>query len=115
MRHNLSKVITARYIRFQPTDWHEQISMRVELYGCYGKVSPQLLHNFKLIVSKYIISTSSSGGRGGGEGTGGGVKKSFSALLRASVWSKNNLRRVGGGGGGAAPRDPPLSSDPNFH
>ena len=74
--------------------------MRVELYGCYGKVSPQLLHNFKLIVSKYIISTSSSGGRGGGrgEGTGGGVKKSFSALLRASVWSKNNLRRVGGGG-----------------
>ena len=72
--------------------------MRVELYGCYGKVSPQLLHNFKLIISKYIISTSSSGGRGGGgcEGNGGGVKKSFSALLRASVWSKNNLRRVGG-------------------
>ena len=89
--------------------------MRVELYGCYGKVSPQLLHNFKLIISKYIISTSPSGGRGGGgggcEGNGGGVKKSFSALLRASVWSKNNLRRVGGG----APRDPPLSSDPNFH
>ena len=74
--------------------------MRVELYGCYGKVSPQLLHNFKLIISKYIISTSSSGGRGeGGEGNVGGVKKSFSALLRASVWSKNNLRRVGGGGG----------------
>ena len=73
MRHNLSKVITARYIRFQPTDWHEQISMRVELYGCYGKVSPQLLHNFKLIVSKYIISTSSSGGRGGGGAKGLGV------------------------------------------
>ena len=89
--------------------------MRVELYGCYGKVSPQLLHNFKLIISKYIITTSSSGGRGGGgKGNGGGVKKSFSALLRASVWSKNNLRRVGRGGGGV-PRDPPLSSDPNFH
>ena len=44
--------------------------MRVELYGCYGKVSPQLLHFFKLIVSKYIISTSSSGGRGGGGGGG---------------------------------------------
>ena len=74
--------------------------MRVELYGCYGKVSPQLLHNFKLIISEYIISTSSSGGRGGagGEGNGGGVKKSFSALLRASVWSKNNLRRVGSPG-----------------
>ena len=78
--------------------------MRVELYGCYGKVSPQLLHNFKLIISKYIISTSSSGGRGGGgEGNGGGVKKSFSALLRASVWSKNNLRRVGEGGRGGSP------------
>ena len=77
--------------------------MRVELYGCYGKVSPQLLHNFKLIISKYIITTSSSGGRGGGgEGNGGGVKKSFSALLRASVWSKNNLRRVGGGSPGSA-------------
>ena len=83
--------------------------MRVELYGCYGKVSPQLLHFFKLIVSKYIISTSSSGGRGGGgwgwggEGNGGGVKQSFSAFLRASVWSKNNLRRVGGGGEGGFP------------
>ena len=77
--------------------------MRVELYGCYGKVSPQLLHNFKLIISKYIITTSSSGGRGGGggEGNGGGVQKSFSALLRASVWSKNNLRRVGGSPGSA--------------
>ena len=26
----------ARYIRFQPTEWHEYISMRVELYGCYA-------------------------------------------------------------------------------
>ena len=26
----------ARYIRFQPTDWHVHISMRVELYGCYA-------------------------------------------------------------------------------
>ena len=26
----------ARYIRFQPTDWHARISMRVELYGCYA-------------------------------------------------------------------------------
>lgn len=54
--------------------------MRVELYGCYGKVSPQLLHNFKLIISKYIISICSSGGvRGGGglAGDGGGVKKIF--------------------------------------
>lgn len=46
--------------------------MRVELYGCYGKVSPQLLHNFKLIISKYIISICSSGGVRGGGGVGGG-------------------------------------------
>ena len=26
----------ARYIRFQPTEWQEYISMRVELYGCYA-------------------------------------------------------------------------------
>ena len=51
--------------------------MRVELYGCYGKVSPQLLHNFKLIISKYIISTSSSGGRGGGAKGMGVVSKNL--------------------------------------
>ena len=39
VRHNLTKVITARYIRFQPTVWHVLASMRVELYGCFGNVS----------------------------------------------------------------------------
>lgn len=93
--------------------------MRVELYGCYGKVSPQLLHNFKLIISKYIISICSSGGvRGGGGGWRGmGVaSKKFFFALGSSFWSKNNLK--GWGEGGAArdpPLDPPLSSDPNFH
>ncbi|XP_068683743.1 EGF-like repeat and discoidin I-like domain-containing protein 3 isoform X2 [Montipora foliosa] len=33
--HDLNPPITARYIRFQPTAWHEHVSMRVELYGCY--------------------------------------------------------------------------------
>ena len=28
--------IVARYTRFQPTAWHNHISMRVELYGCKG-------------------------------------------------------------------------------
>ena len=36
VRHNLTEVIMARYIRFKPTDWHGHISMRVELYGCYA-------------------------------------------------------------------------------
>ena len=57
--------------------------MRVELYGCYGKVSPQLLHNFKLIISKYIINIS-----GGGEGGRGGAKG-------MGVVSKNLFRLPG--------------------
>lgn len=35
VRHNLTKPITASIIRFQPTEWHTHISMRVELYGCF--------------------------------------------------------------------------------
>ncbi|KAL9957484.1 hypothetical protein ACROYT_G039122 [Oculina patagonica] len=32
--HALNPPITARYIRFVPVDYHDRISMRVELYGC---------------------------------------------------------------------------------
>ena len=32
--HDLNPPITARYIRFKPVEWQDQISMRVELYGC---------------------------------------------------------------------------------
>ena len=34
--NELNGSIVARYIRFQPTAWHNHISMRVELYGCKG-------------------------------------------------------------------------------
>ena len=34
--HNLTVPIIARYIRFQPLAWSNQIGMRVELYGCQG-------------------------------------------------------------------------------
>ncbi|CAH3160109.1 unnamed protein product [Porites lobata] len=34
--NELNGSIVARYTRFQPTAWHNQISMRVELYGCKG-------------------------------------------------------------------------------
>ena len=37
--HDLIPPIRARYIRFRPTAWHQHISMRVELYGCCGKLS----------------------------------------------------------------------------
>ena len=39
VRHNLTKLITSRYIRLKPTKWHNHISMRLELYGCYGNAS----------------------------------------------------------------------------
>ena len=34
--NELNGSIVARYARFQPTAWHNHISMRVELYGCKG-------------------------------------------------------------------------------
>ena len=34
--NELNESIVARYTRFQPTAWHNHISMRVELYGCKG-------------------------------------------------------------------------------
>ena len=39
VRHNLTELITSRYIRVKPTKWHNHISMRLELYGCYGTAS----------------------------------------------------------------------------
>ena len=33
--HELNPRIRARFIRFQPEDWNNAISMRVELYGCH--------------------------------------------------------------------------------
>ena len=38
VKHDLSPPIKARFIRFRPTTWTDQIAMRVELFGCEGKV-----------------------------------------------------------------------------
>ncbi|KAL9974939.1 hypothetical protein ACROYT_G012048 [Oculina patagonica] len=32
--HDLNPIIEARYIRVRPTEWHNYISMRIELYTC---------------------------------------------------------------------------------
>ena len=32
--HDLNPPIIARYIRFLPVEWNDEISIRVELYGC---------------------------------------------------------------------------------
>ena len=34
--NKLSRPITARYIRLLPIEWHNHISMRIEIYGCPG-------------------------------------------------------------------------------
>ena len=31
--------VKARYIRLIPTEWHNHISMRIELYGCLGRLA----------------------------------------------------------------------------
>lgn len=34
--NSLNPPITARFVRLLPVEWHDQISMRLELYGCPG-------------------------------------------------------------------------------
>ena len=41
--NELNGSIVARYTRFQPTAWHNHISMRVELYGCKGNFFGNIL------------------------------------------------------------------------
>ena len=36
VKHNLASPFVARWVRFHPTDWHNHVSMRVEIYGCQG-------------------------------------------------------------------------------
>ena len=36
VKHELNPPVRARYIRFRPTAWNLQVSMRVEVYGCPG-------------------------------------------------------------------------------
>ena len=50
--HDLNPPIIARYIRFLPVEWKDEISMRVELYGCVkGKENG---FSLKLIIIVYI-------------------------------------------------------------
>ena len=43
--NSLNPPIVARHIRIQPVEWHGQISMRMELYGCSGilKTDPAVI------------------------------------------------------------------------
>ena len=50
-----SPPITARYIRILPVEWHNHISMRVEIYGCHSFLEFFFFHNFAFIV--LIISS----------------------------------------------------------
>ena len=47
----LKPPITARYIRILPLEWHSQISLRIEVYGCPG--NPKCVGKQKIII-KYL-------------------------------------------------------------
>ena len=47
--HKLNPPIRARYIRFLPVVWHNNIAMKVELYGCQGTVA-LFLFSFLLLL-----------------------------------------------------------------
>lgn len=34
--NNLNPPFTARFVRIVPVEWHNYISMRLEIYGCPG-------------------------------------------------------------------------------
>ena len=34
--NTLTPAVITRYIRFKPVEWHNRISMRIEIYGCPG-------------------------------------------------------------------------------
>ena len=36
----LSEPIRTRFVRLLPLEWHKHISMRIEIYGCSGRVDP---------------------------------------------------------------------------
>ena len=59
--NRLSQPIRARYIRFIPVEWHNHISMRVEIYGCLGVLR---LHNFFRVL--YGVSLNRDADSGGG-------------------------------------------------
>ena len=53
--HDLNPPITARYIRFLPVEKNNEISMRVELYGCVKGKGNGFLLKLIIIVSNRLI------------------------------------------------------------
>ena len=53
--HDLNAPITARYIRFLPVEWNDEISMRVELYGCVKGKDNSFHLKLIIIVSNRLI------------------------------------------------------------
>ena len=53
--HDLNAPITARYIRFLPVEWNDEISMRVELYGCVKGKENSFHLKLIIIVSNRLI------------------------------------------------------------
>ena len=52
--HDLNPQIPARYIRFLPVEWNDEISMRVELYGCDKGKENSFHLKLRIIVSNRL-------------------------------------------------------------
>ena len=52
--HDLNAPIPARYIRFLPVEWNDEISMRVELYGCVKGKENRFHLKLRIIVSNRL-------------------------------------------------------------
>ena len=53
--HELNPQIPARYIRFLPVEWNDEISMRVKLYGCVQGKENSFHLKLIIIVSNRLI------------------------------------------------------------
>ena len=56
-RNNLSDPVITRYIRFNPRQWNNFISMRVEIYGCpFSRTISDVLssHDLSLLPFSFI-------------------------------------------------------------
>ena len=50
----LSEPIRTRFVRLLPLEWHKHISMRIEIYGCPGRVD-HFERLLSFMVEKYLL------------------------------------------------------------
>ncbi|XP_068677063.1 uncharacterized protein [Montipora foliosa] len=55
--NKLTQSINTRFVRFLPVEWHNRISMRVEVYGCPACVTPLGMESEEIAASQISAST----------------------------------------------------------